>query len=168
MDINYVQFILQECDNLIISISCFWHFFLLQKDLYEEERRILSSYQDKLTSGTWTNHWVNGCSSLLQINWLCKICNFTSSKRLYLLKHYRLQHGHFSRSQSIPCFHSNCPCTFRTWGALRTHLSRFHPQTSNPGQLLSVTCIVCKSSHFHTERQYFEHLSLGQRSCKLA
>ncbi|XP_037401910.1 uncharacterized protein LOC119265406 isoform X2 [Pygocentrus nattereri] len=90
--------------------------------------------------------------------WLCKICNFSSLKRLALLKHYRLQHGHFGRNQSIPCLHSDCPCSFRTWGALRTHLSRDHPQTTKPGQLLSFTCLVCNSCYFHTERQYFEHL----------
>lgn len=92
------------------------------------------------------------------MDWQCKNCNFTTSKRLDLLRHYRLQHGHFGRSQSIPCLYQDCPCTFRTWGALRTHLSRYHPQATKPGQLLSFTCLVCNSSCFDTERIYFEHL----------
>lgn len=94
----------------------------------------------------------------MKMNWLCKICNFTSSKRLDLLKHSRLQHGHFGRNQSISCLHSDCPCTFRTWGALRTHLSRHHSQTTKPGHLLSFTCLVCNLCCFDNERQYFEHI----------
>lgn len=89
--------------------------------------------------------------------WLCKICSFTTSKRIELFKHYRLQHGQFGQNQSITCLHSDCLCSVRTWGALRTHLSRYHPQTTETGQLLSFTCPIC-SSRFHTEKQYFEHL----------
>ncbi len=91
-------------------------------------------------------------------NWLCKICNFTTSKWLDLLKQNRLQHGHFGWNQSILCLHSDCPHTFRTWGALRTHLSRYHPQTIKPGQFLSFTCLVRDSCCLDTERQYYEHL----------
>lgn len=95
---------------------------------------------------------------LLKMNWLCKICNLTTSKWLDLLKHYTLKDGHFGQHQSIPCLHSDCPCTIMTWGALQKHLSRYHQQTANPGHLLSFTCLVCNSCCFHTERQYFEHL----------
>lgn len=77
-----------------------------------------------------------------------------------LLKHYRLQHGHFGRNQSITCLHSDCPCNFRTWGAVRIHLSRYHSHTTEPGQLLSFKCLVCNSHCFHTERHYFEHLGV--------
>lgn len=94
------------------------------------------------------------------MNWLCKICHFTTSKRLDLLKHYRLQHGHFGRNQSVPCLHSDCPCNFRTWGAVRIHLPRYYSHTTEPGQLLSFKCLVCNSHCFHTERHYFEHLGV--------
>ncbi len=99
------------------------------------------------------------------MNWLCKICTFTSSKRLELLKHYRLQHGHHSRNQSIPCLHSDCPCTFRTWGALQTHLSRFHPQTTRPGQLLSFTCIVIGMNPENCNEQHDNLLELTKCIC---
>lgn len=92
------------------------------------------------------------------MNWQCKVCNFTTSKRLDLLKHSRLQHGHFGRNQSIPCLHYDCPCKFRTWGALQTHLSRQHSQKTKPGHLLSFTCIVCNSCGFDNEKHYFEHI----------
>lgn len=94
----------------------------------------------------------------MKMNWQCKVCNFSTSNRLDLLKHSRLQHGHFGRNQPIPCLHYDCPCTFRSWGPLRTHLSRWHPQTIRPGHLLSFTCIVCNSCSFENERHYFEHI----------
>ncbi|XP_019222728.1 uncharacterized protein LOC109204936 isoform X1 [Oreochromis niloticus] len=92
------------------------------------------------------------------MNWKCKLCNFTTTKRLDLLKHIRLIHGHFGRVHSIPCLHADCPCTVKPWGALRTHLSRHHSQSSQPGNILSFTCIVCNSWSFDNERQFFEHL----------
>ena len=94
----------------------------------------------------------------MKTNWLCKVCNFTTSKRSDLLKHSRLQHGHFGQNQSIPCLHSDCPCTFRIWGALRTHLSRYHSHATKPGHILAFTCLVCNSFFFDSERQYFEHI----------
>lgn len=98
------------------------------------------------------------------MNWKCKIWHFTTSKQLNLLKHYRLQHWHFGRNQAILCLHSDCPCTFRTWGALRTHLSRCHPQLTKPGQLLSFAYLVCKC-YFHTEQRYYEHLGGHLKKC---
>lgn len=92
------------------------------------------------------------------MNWKCKLCNFTTSRRSDLLKHSRLIHGHFGRVHSIPCLYADCPCTFRTWGALRTHLSRHHAQATKPGNILSFTCIVCNLCSFDNERQYFIHI----------
>ncbi len=92
------------------------------------------------------------------MNWKCKLCNFTTSKRSDLLKHSRLIHGHFGRVHSIPCLYADCPCTLRTWGALRTHLSRHHSQATKSGNILSFKCIVCRSCSFDNERQYFTHI----------
>lgn len=91
------------------------------------------------------------------MRWLCKNCDFSSPKRLELLKHYRLKHLHQGRS--LPCLYSDCPCLFKGLGALRTHLCRDHAQAQEHlGQTISFSCLVCNSSSFHTERQYFEHL----------
>lgn len=92
------------------------------------------------------------------MRWACKNCNFSASKRLELLKHYRLKHLHTGQGRSLPCLYSDCPCSFKGWGALRTHLSRDHTQTEQLGQIVSFSCLVCNSYSFHTERQYFEHL----------
>ncbi|XP_049330682.1 uncharacterized protein LOC111195788 isoform X1 [Astyanax mexicanus] len=88
--------------------------------------------------------------------WFCKICDFRASKRLELLKHYRLKHLHSNQGHSLPCLYSNCHCSFKGWGALRAHLSRDHTQSEHLGQNV-FSCLICNSC-FHTERQYFEHL----------
>ncbi|KAL1023360.1 hypothetical protein UPYG_G00039730 [Umbra pygmaea] len=53
--------------------------------------------------------------------WQCKFCQLTASSKGALLRHYRLQHGPFTHSHTIPCPHYNCPCSFKTHGALHTH-----------------------------------------------
>ena len=92
------------------------------------------------------------------MRWTCKRCNFRSSKRLELIKHYRLKHPHTSQGRSLPCLYSDCPCLFKSWGALHAHLSRNHTQTQQLGQIVSFSCLVCNSCSFNTEKQYFEHL----------
>ncbi len=94
------------------------------------------------------------------MRWSCKICSFRSSKLLDLLKHYRLKHLHTGQGRSLPCLYSDCPCSFKGWGALRTHLSRDHTQSEQSGQIASFSCLVCNSCSYHTERQYFEHLGV--------
>jgi len=84
----------------------------------------------------------------------CKSCNFRTSTRLELLKHYRLKHLH---TRSLPCLYSDCPCSFKGWGALKTHLFRDHPEPEQLGQIVSFSCLVCNLCGFHTEKQYFEH-----------
>lgn len=92
------------------------------------------------------------------MNWHCKTCDFVAQRRSELLKHYRLKHGHWGRNQSVPCLHSDCPCSFKTWSSLRTHLTRYHVQSAASVPLRTFTCLVCRSRGFQTERQYFEHL----------
>ena len=92
------------------------------------------------------------------MRWVCKICNFKSDKRIELLKHYRLKHGNGGRSQSVPCLHTNCPCSFKTFNALRTHLTRQHVELVTQREVLSFRCQLCCSVFFYSEKQYFEHL----------
>ncbi|KAK6479283.1 hypothetical protein HHUSO_G19991 [Huso huso] len=93
------------------------------------------------------------------MRWLCKICSFVTSRKTELLKHYRLRHGH---SQSLPCLYTNCLCSFKTWSALKSHLSRQHAtdQSVRPGEVLSFKCEICNSCSFSTEKNYFEHLGI--------
>lgn len=92
------------------------------------------------------------------MRWVCKICKFESEKRGALLKHYRLKHGHDGRSQSVPCLHTDCPCSFKTFNALRTHLSRQHAQMATQTGPLLFSCLLWSSGYFDSEKQYFEHL----------
>lgn len=55
-------------------------------------------------------------------------------------------------------YHVSIMTVLRSWGALRTHLSRRCSQTIKPGHLLSFTCVVCNSCSFDNERHYFEHV----------
>ena len=52
-------------------------------------------------------------------------------QHLELLKHYRLKHLHTGQGRSLPCLYSECPCSFKGWGALHTHLSKDHTQTDH-------------------------------------
>lgn len=94
------------------------------------------------------------------MSWSCKVCHYILSSKANLLKHYRLQHDTFQRNHSLPCPHSDCPCSFKLWGALRTHLSRYHAvePSLKPGEVLSFTCHLCGSHSHSTEKEYFEHI----------
>lgn len=92
--------------------------------------------------------------------WQCKDCKITVSTRSQLLKHYRLVHGHYGRGNRFPCTYSECPCSFKTWNALHSHLSRNHAK-ENTGLLASVAtlnCHVCSCGDIASEREYFSHI----------
>ena len=89
----------------------------------------------------------------------CKLCKFETSTPTGLLRHYRLRHGH--GGERLPCIYQDCFCSFKTWGSLRSHLSRQHfheAQQSVRSETLSFTCQCCSSSAISTERELFEHL----------
>lgn len=90
--------------------------------------------------------------------WLCKTCGFKAEKRTELLRHYRLKHGIVSHGQTVPCLYTDCPCSFKTFNALQTHLSRQHPDVLTTNKLISFQCVLCSSGFFNSESQYFEHL----------
>ncbi|XP_031177005.1 uncharacterized protein LOC116065609 [Sander lucioperca] len=95
------------------------------------------------------------------MQWTCKQCNFSTDKRGQLLKHYRLKHGGFTRQQPIPCLHNDCLCTFKSFNALKVHLSVWHCQ-SDIGQTSKPTvvfhCQLCESTEPCTEEEFFTHL----------
>ncbi|KAK0131259.1 Sterile alpha motif domain-containing protein 3 [Merluccius polli] len=100
------------------------------------------------------------------MRWQCKHCAFSSSAKSGLLRHYRLQHWTFSRGNSLLCIHTDCPCSFKTWNSLRTHLSRCHAAVAAPvavGVAYSFLCKVC-SNPFSTEKDFFLHVGYHLRS----
>lgn len=90
----------------------------------------------------------------------CKICKFETKTQIALLKHYRLYHGH--GGQPVPCLYQDCFCSFRTWGSLRSHLSRHHSKGTQErfrsAESISFTCPCCNAKTISTERELFEHL----------
>lgn len=95
------------------------------------------------------------------MRWTCKQCLFSADKRGQLLKHCRLKHGGFTRQQSIPCLHLDCLCVFKSFNALKVHLSVWHSQ-SDIGQASKPTvgfhCHLCKFMEPCTEDEFFKHL----------
>ncbi|XP_058637761.1 uncharacterized protein LOC131543945 [Onychostoma macrolepis] len=91
------------------------------------------------------------------MKWSCKVCRYNATTRGDLLQHYRLQH--WPSGTSVACLHLDCPCSFKTWTALRTHLSRYHTQDEDrkPEVILSLKCVLC-SSIYTNEKEYFQHL----------
>ena len=50
------------------------------------------------------------------------------------MKQYRLRHGH---SEVLHCLQCDCPCSFKTCGALKSHLSRKHSTSQLPKAFVS-------------------------------
>ena len=98
--------------------------------------------------------------------WECKECDIFVIGRHELLKHFRLQHRNYGRSQRYPCAYLSCPCIFKTWNALHINLSRVHANQSSQEQLESSTfsCHLCTCSNLPTEKEYFAHISTHLKS----
>lgn len=96
------------------------------------------------------------------MQWKCKFCEFICDKQGYLLKHYRLKHGSYSRTVPFPCLHQDCLCTFNSINALKVHLSKIHSKAHN-AQLcetsqVTLCCELCDFSVPCTEADFFTHL----------
>lgn len=91
--------------------------------------------------------------------WQCKDCGAEVSKRSELLKHYRLRHSHFGRGHHIKCIYPDCPCIFKTWNSLLTHLSRNHSNALKHSDKVTFSCQLCGFSEHGTECDYFAHIN---------
>ena len=93
--------------------------------------------------------------------WRCKQWTETQSTRYQLLKHYKLKHGHFGQRHPYPCTYYECPCSFKTWNALKTHLSRCHVESLPvlSAELVTFTCYLCPGSVYSSSREYYSHIS---------
>lgn len=85
----------------------------------------------------------------------CRFCSFVGSSQEVLLKHHRLQHR---RGFHWPCVHSDCICTFKTQGALRSHLSRSHNRTVKRQEILLYFCELCEFKEICSQSNFISHL----------
>lgn len=78
-----------------------------------------------------------------------------------MLKHCKLKHGHHGNRSRHFCPYSNCPCTFRLWNSLLSHIYRTHKtQTSpEPSELSIFSCQLCTCPKLANERDYFSHVN---------
>ncbi len=72
----------------------------------------------------------------------CKYCKFSHSDTEVLVKHYRLRHGQGHKGTNWPCLYPDCVCSFRTQGALKSHLSRCHTSRTIRQVSLSFKCVL--------------------------
>lgn len=93
--------------------------------------------------------------------WQCKECQFTTNARANLSSHYKLKHAH-GPNNPHPCLYFDCPCTFRTETALRSHLSRSHSNEEtchrHAGEILTFNCHICRKNDISTQRDYLRHI----------
>lgn len=88
--------------------------------------------------------------------WTCKGCTLSLSSRSELLSHYKLKHPQYGSTARFPCTHPNCPCTFKTWNALKIHQSRIHSSTAKQTAIFS--CHHCTCSGFLSQKDFFAHI----------
>lgn len=97
--------------------------------------------------------------------WQCKHCVARESSRYKLLQHYKLHH-HYGIGQHYLCIYTNCPCTFKAWSGLNTHVYKAHSSQFSQRASSSVTfkCELCECSDLSSERDFFVHIGTHLRS----
>lgn len=85
----------------------------------------------------------------------CKQCKFSSSSQDVLLKQCHLHHG---KGSHWPCIHVDYVCTFKTSGALRSHLSRSHKSTVS-APISTFQCELCEFKEICSETTFWNHLA---------
>lgn len=85
----------------------------------------------------------------------CCFCSFASASQERLLRHHRLRHG---RGAYWPCVYSDCVCTFKTPGALKSHFTRSHCRTAKIQDKFTFFCDLCEFREICTQQSFFTHL----------
>lgn len=85
----------------------------------------------------------------------CCFCGFVSTSQERLLRYHHLRHG---RGAYWPCVYSDCVCTFKTPGALKSHLTRSHCRAAKSQEKLTFFCDLCEFREICTQRSFFTHL----------
>ena len=94
---------------------------------------------------------------------MSKLCTAPLTYRIQVFKYYRLQHSHYSRISPLPCLYTDCICTFQTFNALSTHLSRYHiaqPSSciEHSQGLVLLKCPLCTFQQPFSESAAFSRL----------
>lgn len=90
------------------------------------------------------------------MQWTCKYCTFCAEKRGYLFKHYRLKH---TQTSTLPCLYKDCLYTFKSFNALKVHLSMWHAQKDGgKGRKITFLCQLCDFVAPCNEVDFFTHL----------
>lgn len=90
---------------------------------------------------------------------MSQYCTFCAEKRGYLLKHYRLKHGCHTRISQLPCPHKDCICTFKSFNALKVHLTKWHTQKEpRKASHTKFHCQLCDFVEPCTDADFFSHL----------
>lgn len=90
--------------------------------------------------------------------WACKLCDSSLSSRYELIKHFRLRHFNHGSTCQYPCVYVECPCTFRTWKNLLSHIYRTHRKLETTDtRSTTFTCQTCGCKELSTESDYFSH-----------
>lgn len=97
------------------------------------------------------------------MSWVCKLCTASFQSRTHLLTHIRLQHSHYSKVSPLPCLHKDCECSFYSFNALKTHLSRYHigdsiTQEAQNQKPLVFICSICLFKQPFSDTTLFRHL----------
>lgn len=101
------------------------------------------------------------------MKWTCKFCTFFSANQRSIIRHYKLKHGHYSRSCPLPCIYKDCVCSFNTQVALKNHLLKHETVTGRPQDAVAhgssivtyrLHCEQCEFSEPCTVKDYFVHL----------
>ena len=69
--------------------------------------------------------------------------------------------GRKSNTLLLMALYTNCPCKFKNWNSLHTHLHRTHKDTEAPTDeihIVTFTCLLCGCNDLATEKTYYEHV----------
>lgn len=76
------------------------------------------------------------------------------SSQEVLVRHHRLHHR---RGFHWPCIHRDCFCTFKTQGALRSHLCRSHKAEKKQEKFI-YSCDICEFKDICSQNTFISHL----------
>ncbi|KAL3977650.1 C-type lectin domain family 12 member B [Sarotherodon galilaeus] len=85
----------------------------------------------------------------------CQFCSFVCSSQEVLLRHHQLRHR---RGFHLPCVYSDCVCSFRTRGALKSHLSRSHNRAKKRQEISTFFCDFCEFKENCSQHTFISHL----------
>ncbi|XP_056336525.1 uncharacterized protein LOC130247306 isoform X1 [Danio aesculapii] len=89
---------------------------------------------------------------------MMQYCKYTSASQNLLLRHYRLKHWYPSRCVPLVCLFPECVCTFKTPGALKSHLYRVHTNFDKRTEQATFNCDLCDYHNVCCEKVFMQHL----------